>query len=85
MDMDKILVEVYVPILGKAFDVFIPQTLQIYEILKLLNKAISDMSDGLYMSNENTVICNRQNGSILNINLSAYELGLHNGSKLMLI
>ncbi|MGN0548735.1 MAG: methyltransferase [Acutalibacteraceae bacterium] len=83
--MDKILIEVYAPILGKSFDVFIPQECQMFEILELIKKAVSDMSDGIFAANESTALCNRSDGTILNINLSAYELGLHNGSKLILI
>ncbi len=83
--MDKILVEVYAPILGKSFDIFIPQESQMFEVLDLVKKAVSDMSDGLFAANESTALCSRADGTILNINLSVYELGLHNGSKLILI
>ena len=83
--MDKILVEVYAPILGKSFDIFIPQESQMFEVLDLVKKAISDMSDGLFTANESTALCKRADGTILNINMSVYELGLHNGSKLILI
>lgn len=83
--MDKILIEVYAPILGRSFDIFIPQESQMFEVLDLVKKAIADMSDGLFAANESTALCNRNDGTILNINLPVYELGLHNGSKLILI
>ena len=83
--MDKILIEVYAPILGKTFDIFIPQECQMFEILDLIKKAVADMSDGTFAANDSTALCNRSDGTILNINLSAYELGLHNGLKLILI
>ena len=77
--MDKILVEVYAPILGKTFDIFIPQESQMFEVLDLVKKAVVDMSDGLFAANESTTLCDRTDGTILNINLSVYELGLNNG------
>ena len=83
--MEKVLVEIFVPVLNRSFDVFIPLQSPMYEVLELIKKAISEMSDGRFIANQNTTICHREDGSILNINLSVYELEIRNGSKLMLI
>lgn len=83
--MDDILIEVFVPVLSESFDVFIPQRAPMYEVLELIKKAVSDLSYGRFVSDDNTVICYRKSGKILNINLSVCELNILNGSKLMLI
>lgn len=83
--MDKALIEVYVPVLDRSFDMFIPLTSPMHDVLELIKKAVSEMSDGRFVANANTTICNREDGTIININLSVYELGIRNGSKLMLI
>lgn len=83
--MDKVLVEVFVPVLDRSYDIFIPLRSPMYEVLELIKKAIKEMSDGRFITNENTAICYRENGAIININLSVYELEIKNGSKLMLI
>lgn len=83
--MDKILVEVYVPTLRTAYDMFIPADAMMHDVLKLIKKAVSDISGGKFVSDDNTIICYRGNGAIININLSVFELDIHNGSKLMLI
>lgn len=83
--MDKLLVEVFVPALSTSYDIFIPEQLPMYEVLELIKKAVCELSAGLFISNACTVICHREDGSILNINLSVKELSIHNGSKLMLI
>ena len=83
--MDKVLVEVFVPVLERTFDIFIPQNLPMYEVLELIKKAVREMSDGRFIPDRNTTICNRLDGTIININLSVYELDIKNGSKLMLI
>jgi len=83
--MEKVLVEIFVPVLDRSFDVFIPLQSPMYKVLELIKKAISEMSDGRFIANQNTTICHREDGSILNINLSVYELEIRNGSKLMLI
>jgi hypothetical protein len=83
--MNKILVEVYLPALGKSFDAFIPIESKLSEVIMLLAKALSDLSNGSYIASEDAILCDIATGNIFNINLSASELGLKNGSKLMLI
>ncbi len=83
--MDKILVEIFVPVLNESFDIFIPLQSPMHEVLELIKRAVDEMSEGSFASDEGTAICNKRDGTILNINLSVYELNLRNGSKLMLI
>ncbi len=83
--MDKVLVEVYVPVLEKSYDFFIPLQSQMSEVLELIKKGITELTDGDYVSNENTFLCHRDSGAIININKSVFELGIKNGSRLMLI
>jgi len=82
--MNKILVDIYIPSMNKSFDVYLPLTNKIYEIEKLLAEAFKDLSDGYFTTND-PVLCDRETGTILDINKSAWELELKNGSKLMLI
>lgn len=83
--MNKVLVEVYVPVLNHSFDIFIPLQSPMYEVLELIKKAVADISDGRFIADKNTTLCHREDGTIININLSVYELEIRNGSKLMLI
>lgn len=83
--MEHILVEVFVPALEQSFDAFIPLQSPMYEVLELLKKAAREISGGRLVVDETTAICHRDNGRIININMSVYELGVRNGSKLMLI
>lgn len=83
--MDKILVEIYVPLLDRSFDMFIPPASSMCDVLELIKKAVTEMSDGRFIANKNTTLCHREDGTIISINLSVYELEIRNGSKLMLI
>lgn len=83
--MNKVLVEIYVPVLNRSFDVFIPLTSSMSQVLELVKKAVKELSDGRFIADENTALCQRQDGTIININLSVAELEIKNGSKLMLI
>lgn len=83
--MEKVLVEIYLPIADKYFDVFLPLKSRMYEVLQLLNKVVPELSDGLFISGEDTIICDRSDGSILNINMTIKELEIRNGTKLLLM
>ena len=56
-----------------------------FEVLELIKKSVTELSNGRFKADENTAICNKTDGTILNINLSVLELGIKNGSRLMLI
>lgn len=83
--MDKILVEVYLPAADCSYDVYIPIKSKIYEVTVLLANTLMELSQGYFQCTEDAVICDKDTGTIFNINLSVEELELHNGSKLMLI
>ena len=83
--MDKVLVEVFVPVANMSFDVFIPQTSKMSEVRQLIIGAFNELSGGKFKGDESSILCDAQNGNIFNINLSIYELEIHNGSKLILI
>lgn len=83
--MDKIVIEVFVPAANECFDVKIPLELKVWEIIALLVNALEDLTDGRFSATEQTTLCDRETGAILNMNITAEELGIRNGSKLMLI
>lgn len=85
MTMNRILVNVFVPIIGESFDIFVPTNVQLYDVLELIKKAVISMSDGRFFQNEKTVLCTKESGIILDINKTLNELGISNGSRLMLI
>lgn len=64
--MDKVLVEVFVPLLDRSFDLFLPAASPMYEVLELMEKAVTEMSDGRFIATDNTTLCYREDGAILN-------------------
>lgn len=83
--MDELLVEVYLPAAGKTYDVEIPYTAKLSTVTNLIANALEELSEGQYINDGKAILTNRDTGDIFNINLSAYELGLINGSRLILI
>lgn len=82
---DKIIVDVFVPALDKSYITKLPLISKVSDVTQSLSKMIMDMPDNYYKTDDNAVLCFKDSGTIININLSVYEAGLSNGVKLMLI
>lgn len=82
---NKALVEISVPAANRKFDVFIPMESKMSEVVKMVATALSDLSDGKYKATNEAILCDADTGIIFNINMEIAELGIKNGSRLMLI
>ena len=85
MTNNKALVEITVPASGDKFDVLIPLESKMSEVLMLVSALISDLSNEKYKATKDAVLCDAKTGIIYNINMEVAELGIKNGSQLMLI
>lgn len=83
--MKEIIVEVYLAAAKKSYDIRIPLSGRMWEVTKLVSSALSELSDGLYKASEDSVLCDGNTGAIYNINYTIEELGIRNGSQLVLI
>lgn len=83
--MKKLTLEIYVPAAQRAFDVQAPAGAPLSQVRELAGREIGRLSGGVYEADPACVLCDRESGAILNINMTVWELGLRNGSKLMLI
>lgn len=83
--MNRITVAITVPAAGRSFDVTIPTDLPLWQITELAGKTLSEMSGGMYQAGSDAALCDLERGEFLNVNMMAWELGLENGSRLMLI
>lgn len=83
--MDKSFVEVYIPILEKVYDVFIPRDLQIGIVLQVIKRLIATLNKDEFTCIEGGLLCNRISGAAYDNNLFVWETEISNGSKLMII
>lgn len=83
--MNKVLVELYIPVTGRHFDIKLPQTLSVAKATELIATFFNGEMGGAYIPDEHTSLCDMKTGCIYNVNASIESLHLHNGSKLMLI
>jgi hypothetical protein len=85
MMINKALIEVAIPAAEKKFDVFIPYESRMSEVKQLITAAMSDLTEGKFSADATAVLCDAESGIIYDVNMIVSELGIKNGSKIMLI
>jgi len=83
--MNKIMVDIEVPIAQRVFEVLLPAHLCGFEILSLVIKLVVELTDGIFMESDETILCGKEDGSILDLNVPIWMSGIKNGDRLVLI
>ena len=83
--MSKIIVEVHVPSTNKIYDAKIPRDIQIWEVTKLLSDMIATAHSGMYTKDNEAVLCDLSSGNMLPVNKLVDDVGLVNGSRVLLV
>ena len=80
--MNKILIEVTIPLLNTSYDVFIPVGKSVYKVIQNIKKGLND----LYENNINIQgVFLDSNGNVIDINSYVKNTSLKNGSKVILL
>lgn len=85
MNNNKILLEIYIPLLEKKYDVFVPINKTIGTLKKYIDKGIVDLSESDYVLKEELNLYSKETGKIYDINSKLIDTDLKNGSRLVLI
>lgn len=82
---NKVLVDVIVPLLEEKYQIFIPINKRISVVIKLIEKALVEMTNGYYPAKEGSVIIDAESGNVFDINITVKESKMMNGSQIILI
>lgn len=85
MNNNKILIELYIPLIEKNYDLYIPINKKIGTIKKLVEEGLTDLTDNDYVIKENSNFYSKETGEVYNVNLAVRETDLENGSRIILI
>lgn len=83
--MNKILVEILVPTMENSFEVLMPVNKKVFKVIKLITKAINELSYGAFLVNKEFILINSSTGEVLDFNKSIKDAGIVDGIKLILI
>lgn len=81
---NKILLEICLPMEERAFDVRLPRQIKVAQAAGMLVEFLK-RQDGEYIPTDESVLCDMENGRILDSNAFIDAAGLHNGSRVMLV
>ena len=82
---NKILVEIIVPEIEQKYNIYIPVNKKVGNLIALLNKAVKELSDGIYEGTEKTALYNKLTGEKYDINTLIRETNIRNATVLVLI
>lgn len=82
---NKVLIQLIVPDIDKRYDVYIPISKKIGNIIVLLNKAVADLNNGLYQGSNATSLYNRNTGVKYAIDDLVKNTDIRNGTSLVLM
>lgn len=85
MNKNKILIELYIPLIEKNYDLYIPINKKVGTIKKLIEDGLVDLTDNEYIIKEDTNFYSKETGEIYDVNKSVRETDLKNGSRIILI
>ena len=83
--MVKILVKVYVPMIEKIYDVWIPSHKRIYNVINLLIKVINELNDNSYRPTKMPMLYDKVTSEVYDINLSIKESTMRSGTEIILL
>ena len=81
---NKILVIVYVPMIEKSFDMYIPVVRRIGSVKKLIVKIVEESSDGAFVDDGCKHLYYKSNGVALDENQYVKQSDIKNGTRLVL-
>lgn len=83
--MKRVLVRVYVPMIEKEYDLWIPSHKRIYNIILLLVKSIYEITNGDYNPSKIPVLYDKITAEEYDINLTIKESTIRSGTELVLL
>lgn len=82
---NKILINVVVPSLEMRYEAYIPINKRISYVIKQIETALKELTNGYYPVKEGTVMIDQNSGNAYDVNITIKESKMINGSTVILI
>ena len=83
--MNKVLVKLYIPVIEEQYDVWLPKTKRIYNVILLLLKGIKELTKEAYSTENLPILYNKLTGAKYDINARVQDTDITNGTEIILI
>lgn len=81
----KLLINLSVPAVSGHYDLLIPNSLRIQEIIWLISEVVEELSDYLYAPTGDEVLCLKERNLILKRDRTFEDYGVKNGEHIILL
>ena len=81
---NKVLVELKVPSIDEVYNIYLPINIKVGTAIALLNKALSDITQGLYQARTTNFLYSQNSGVKYNIDDIIVNTDIRNGSTVVL-
>lgn len=82
--MDKLCLDIIVPNINRRYEFIVPQDMKVGEAVDLIAKTIREHEQKIHFNIEELMMFSRQDSIALNIEYSFRELGISDGSEIIL-
>lgn len=82
---NKVLVILSVPELDETFDIMVPASRKIGNVIELISKLLVEITDGNYMVDTHKNLYNKETNQRYNNNILVIDSDIRNGTRLILI
>ena len=83
--MNRVLIRVYIPLLEKKYDVWVPINKKVYEIIINLIKGINPINKIEYDMREIPNLYDKESSEVYDINIRIIDTNIRNGSEVILL
>ncbi len=83
--MNKVLIKLYVPIIEKEYDMWLPINKKIYNIVRLLEKSVNELCGGYYTPKQMPMLYDKNSAKPYDMNLNVKENNIKNGTEIIMI
>ena len=85
MNNNKILIELEIPLLEKAYDLYIPINKKVGTVKKLIESSLVDLTNNIYEVRQDTNLYSKETGQVYDVNQTIRDTDLKNGSRIILL
>ena len=83
--MNKVLIKLYVPLIDKKYDIWLPINKKICNVTKLLVQVVNSLTKGYYTSTNVPTLDDKETAEPYDMNKTVKESNIVNGTELILI
>ncbi len=85
MNRNKILITLYVPLIEKKYDLYIPINKKVGTVKKLIEESLIEITENGYIIIPETNFYSKETGELYDVNKNVRDTDLKNGSKVILV